>query len=53
MVKLFLLSVLVVTVLVPTLAARSSSVAKGLRWTLGLTWAFAVVYWLGVQALLG
>jgi hypothetical protein len=46
--KLFLLSVLVATIAVPTWAARDASARRGLTRALALLAVVVVVYWLGV-----
>jgi hypothetical protein len=51
MIKAFLLSVLVASVAVPTLAARSAAVRRGVGWVLLAMATFVAVYWLGVQYL--
>jgi hypothetical protein len=47
--KLFLLSILVATVVMPSLAARDSSAAGGLKKLLVAMFAFSVFYWLIVM----
>jgi hypothetical protein len=47
--KLLLLSVLVATVVMPSLAARDASAAGGLKKLLVAMFAFTVLYWLVVM----
>ena len=51
MTKLLLLSLVAVTVAVPTLAARRSNSARGLRWALGWWALFVLGYGAGLNLL--
>lgn len=51
MIKLLLLSLLIETILVPTMAARSRDPARGLRSSLMRMSACVVFYWLVVMFL--
>jgi hypothetical protein len=51
MAKLFLLSILVATVAMPTFASREANPVRGLRKLLAQMFAFSLFYWLVVMFL--
>jgi hypothetical protein len=51
MTKVLLLSVVAMTVAVPTLAARASGSTRGLRWALGWWALFVLAYGAGLNLL--